>query len=202
MVLVSYRLDNYISILQTKLSYREGHEARRIGLEAMPLDQHIEGGHGEREPRLKILPHTVHPLLEMADKRQHGEHRLDEHTVLPLPALAQFEVGRIALGGMEGRITQDNHPLFNLANEPLKRVIGDIGCVTCPPHNQPPLIEQQTEFAANNPAMIREAFAANLLRAAAFAHGVDELNAIRVDDAEHGRGGQESPHPVLMRLQK
>jgi len=91
MVLVSYRLDNYISILQTKLSDREGHEARRIGLEAMPLDQHIEGGHGEREPRLKILPHAVHPLLAMADKRQHGEHRLDEHTVLPLAALTQFE---------------------------------------------------------------------------------------------------------------
>jgi hypothetical protein len=41
MVLVSYSLDNYVSILQTKLSNRKGHEARRIGLEAMPLDQHI-----------------------------------------------------------------------------------------------------------------------------------------------------------------
>src|SRR5712671_1066929 len=107
MVLVSDRLSNYISILQTKLSYREGHEARRIGLEAMPLDQHIEGGHGEREPRVKILPHAVHPLLAMADQRQHGEHRLDEQTVLPLAALTQCEVGRIALGGMEAGITED-----------------------------------------------------------------------------------------------
>ena len=31
MVLVSYRLDNHISILQTKFSAREGHEARRVG---------------------------------------------------------------------------------------------------------------------------------------------------------------------------
>src|SRR5712692_8310320 len=92
MVLVSYRLDNYISILQTKLSDREGHEARRIGLEAVPLDEHIEGGHGEREPRLKILPHAVHDPLEMADHGQHGEHGLHEHTVLPLAALTQFEV--------------------------------------------------------------------------------------------------------------
>ena len=60
MVLVSYRLDNYISTLQTKLSYREGHEPRRVGLEAMPLDQHIEGGHGERQARLKIRPPAVH----------------------------------------------------------------------------------------------------------------------------------------------
>ncbi len=74
----------------------------------MPLDEHIEGGHGEREPRLKIGPHTVHDPLEMTDQRQHGEHGLDEHTVFPLAALTQFEVGRIALGGMEGGITQDN----------------------------------------------------------------------------------------------
>jgi hypothetical protein len=32
MVLVSYKPDNYIGILQTKSSDREGHEARRIGL--------------------------------------------------------------------------------------------------------------------------------------------------------------------------
>src|SRR6266436_878064 len=31
MVLVSYKLDNHVGLLQTKLSYREGHEARRIG---------------------------------------------------------------------------------------------------------------------------------------------------------------------------
>jgi len=66
MVLVSYRLDNYVSILQTKFSDREGHEARRVGLEAMPLDQHIEGGHGEREARLEIRPAPMHHLFQMA----------------------------------------------------------------------------------------------------------------------------------------
>src|SRR4030095_9488936 len=30
----------------------------------MPLDEHIEGGHGERGPRLKIGPHTVHHLFK------------------------------------------------------------------------------------------------------------------------------------------
>src|SRR5467141_794577 len=66
MVLVSYRLDNYTSILQTKFSDREGHEARRVGLEAMPLDQHIEGRHGERQARLKIRLTPMHHLLHMA----------------------------------------------------------------------------------------------------------------------------------------
>src|SRR5229473_3654790 len=120
MVLVSYRLDNYISILQTKLSDREGHEARRIGLEAMPLDEHIEGGHGEREACLKIRPAPMHHLFKMADERQHREHRLHQHAVLPRAALTQFEVGGITLRRMETGVTQDNHAPVDLANEPLK----------------------------------------------------------------------------------
>src|SRR5712691_9909798 len=47
--------------------------------------------------------------------------------------------------------------------------------------------------------MVGEAFAADLLGAAAFAHRVDQLDAIRVDDPEHGRGSQEDLRPVLMR---
>jgi hypothetical protein len=92
--------------------------------------------------------------------------------------------------------------VFALRKSALKRVIRDIGRGTGPPHDQPPLIEQQTQFAADNPAMIREAFAADLLRAATLAHGVDELDAIRVDNAEHGRRGQENLRPVLMGLQE
>ena len=64
--------------------------------------QHIEGGHGEREPGVKICPDPVHDLFAMADERQHRQHRLDEHTVLPLAALTQFEVAGIPLRGMEG----------------------------------------------------------------------------------------------------
>src|SRR5262247_2293253 len=94
MVLVTYRLDNPISILQTKLRDREGHEARRIGLEAVPLDQHIEGGHGERQARLKIGPAPMHHLLQMTHEREHRQHRLHQHPVLPLPALTQFQVAQ------------------------------------------------------------------------------------------------------------
>src|SRR5499426_2420476 len=98
----------------------------------------------------------------MADQRQHGEDRLDEHAVLPRAALTEFEVGGVALGGMETGITQDNHPPINLLNQPLKGVIRDIGCITGLPHDYPPLIEQQTECAPDNPAMVRHAFTADL----------------------------------------
>src|SRR5207302_158325 len=70
MVLVSYKLNNKISILQTKLSNRERHEARHVGEEAMPLDQHIEGGHGEREAGVEIRPASVHDFLKVAHDGQ------------------------------------------------------------------------------------------------------------------------------------
>src|SRR5499433_3273925 len=116
MVLVSDKPSNAIGILQTKLSDRERHETRRIGVEAMPLDEHIEGGHGERQTRLKILPASMHHLFEMADECQHREHRLHQHAVLPLAALTQFEIAGIALRGMEAGVAQDNHLVFALAN--------------------------------------------------------------------------------------
>ena len=56
MVLVSDKPSNDIGSLQTKLGNRQGHETRRVGLEAMPLDQDIEGSHGEREPGVEIRP--------------------------------------------------------------------------------------------------------------------------------------------------
>src|SRR5262249_38226350 len=202
MVLVSYIPYSYISTLQTKLSHREGHKARRGGLETMPLDQHIEGRHGERQACLKIRPAPMHHLFQMADQRQHREHRLHQPPVLPLTALTQFEIARIPLCRMEAGITQDDHALFKLPNQPLKRVICNIGGITRPPHDQPPLIQQETQFPTHNPAMIREAFAANLLGAPAFAHGMNQLDSICVDDPEHGWGSQESPGPVLMGLQE
>jgi hypothetical protein len=106
MVLVSYIPDSYISILQTKFSYREGHEARRVGLEAMPLGQDIEGGHGEREPGVEIRPSPVHDLFEMADERQHRQDRLHEDAIFPRAALTEFEISGIAFRRMEGGITQ------------------------------------------------------------------------------------------------
>src|SRR5215467_10847999 len=120
MVLVSDKPSNAIGILQTKLSDRERHETRHVGLEAMPLDEDIVGRHGKRQARLKIGPAPVHDLFEMADERPHREHRLHQHPVLPLPPLTQFELGGIALCSMEAGITQDNHPFFELPHQPLK----------------------------------------------------------------------------------
>ena len=94
MVLVSDKPSNDIDILQTKLSDRERHETRRVGLEAMPLDEHIEGRHGEGQARLQIGPAPVHDLVEMADERvlsQITENRkVDPHK----PLIFQYTIFR------------------------------------------------------------------------------------------------------------
>jgi hypothetical protein len=188
-----------MSILQTKLRHCKRHEASRVGLSTMPLDQYIAGGHGAREPRLTSLPHARHPLLARADKRAQREPRLHQPPVLPRAALTHFAVGRIALRGMEARLTQDEHLFFAWANQPLQGVIGAMGRGTRPPHDQPPRMEPQTALAPAHPAMIGEALAAERLRAAALAPGVDQRDAVGVDDAEPGRRGQEDRRPGLRR---
>src|SRR5262250_3006943 len=50
--------------------------------------------------------------------------------------------------------------------------------------------------------MVGQAFAANLPRAAAFAHGVDQFDAVGVNDPEHRRRSQESLRPILMRREE
>src|ERR1700704_1535918 len=75
------------------------------------------------------------PLLQMADECQHREHRLHEHTILPLAPLTQFEIRGIALGRMEAGITQDNHLLLKWPNQPLKGLVCDLGGITRPPHD-------------------------------------------------------------------
>ena len=137
MVLVSDKPSNDIGILQTKLSDRERHETRRVGLEAMPLNKHIEGRHGEGQARLKIGPAPGHDLFAMADERQHREHRLDEHPVRPRAALTQCEVGGVAFRGMKAGVAQDKQALFNLPHQPLQGVIRDRRGGTRPPTTSP-----------------------------------------------------------------
>jgi hypothetical protein len=54
-----------MSRLQTKRSDREGHEARRMGLAAMPLDEHLQSRQSEREAGVEGRSDPVHNLLNM-----------------------------------------------------------------------------------------------------------------------------------------
>jgi hypothetical protein len=75
-------------------------------------------------------------------------------------------IAHVRVCGGAGRVT---------VGSTRKGVVRGIGRGTRPPHDQPPLIEEQTEFAPNNPAMVGQAFAPDLPRAAPLAHGMDQL---------------------------
>ncbi len=109
-------------------------------------------------------------LFEVADHCQHGENCLNHHPVVPLSPWTNLQVCGVACFGMKLTVCQDNHPLLKLTNQRLKGGVMDIGSRTVPSTYQAPLIEQQAEFTADNPTMIRLALFANLSGAATFSN--------------------------------
>ena len=164
----------------------------------MPLHQHVKRGHGACQTRLEILPDAVHDLLEVADQREPRQDGLDEPTIMPLPARAQFQVGGIPLGGMAGEITQDAPVLLKWPHERLKGRVMHSGGVTRPGHNQAALVQPPAQLAAHHPAVIREPLPPDLPEAAAFPYRMEPLDPVGVNDAQPGGSRQEALRPVLM----
>src|SRR5512135_2396787 len=77
-----------------------------------------------------------------------------------------------------------------------------IGRVTTPIDDQTELVQDKAELAADDPAMVRFAFLADLARAASFAHRMQQLNAVRVSYAQQGRLDHKAVGPGLMRLEQ
>src|SRR6266516_1868764 len=117
MVLVYYR---------PKLAMERGTKPDALGTRPYHCTNTLKAAIVKARRAWKDAQTRCHHLLEVADQRQHREHRLYQHTILPLPTLAQFEVRRIPLRGMEAGITQDDHASVDLPNQPLKRVIPQV----------------------------------------------------------------------------
>src|SRR5262245_8611225 len=134
-------------------------------------------------------------FLEMTHPRQHRQDRLYQHPGIPEAAVTELEVGRVSFFGMEGGITQDNHLTIESFNQRMESRVRGIGTGTVPGHDQAPLIQQQTELTADNPAMVGFPFAANLLSTPPFPHGVEQFNAIAVHYPQDRRSRQELVGP-------
>ena len=63
---------------------------------------------------------------------------------------------------MEVGVGQHDHLILELLDERTERGVVDIGGVTVPLDDQPPLIQDQTELPSDNPPMVRLAFLADL----------------------------------------
>jgi len=200
MVLVSYILYSSVRILHTACSSREGHEARRVGLSTMPLDQHIAGRHGARQACLTIRPAPMQHLCAMADQPQHRAPRLDEQTVLPRAALTPLQGAGSPRRGLEAGGAHDHQALCALPHPPLPGVVGAMGRGPRPGDEHPPLLEPETQCTPTNPAVMGAACAAARLGPPACAHGVAQRHPLRLQAPQDRRGGQEGRGPVLRRL--
>ena len=119
----------------------------------------------------------MHHFLEMTDQGQHRQDRFDNHPVIPLTAPAEFEIGRLPIGLHEAIIRQDDHELGLPLNQVLKTApVVHIGCITRPIDNQAEMVQDKTQFAADNPAPVRHPFASDLLRTAPLAARMNQFD--------------------------
>ena len=93
------------SLSQAKLRQREMNDPLSIRFEPVPLDEEIKGGQRKGQPGLECRPGPMRDFFQMTDTTQHREHALHQHPGIPQTPITQFEIGRIALFGMECRIT-------------------------------------------------------------------------------------------------
>ena len=70
-------------------------------------------------------------------------------------------------------IRQDNHLVIKLSNQRVKMRVVDVGGGAVPGTHQAPLVQDETEFATDNPPMIALPLLADLGGAAPFPHGMD-----------------------------
>ncbi len=149
----------------------------------------------------------------MTNLREHGESGLDEHAVVPGAARADLQVGRVALLAPERRIGEDDHALGEAGDERVESAVVDVGGVRAPGAavvdvggvrapgaDESPLVEDDAELAADDPAVVGHAFAPDAREAAVplFAVGMGQLHAIAVGHAEDGWLRQEARGPVLV----
>jgi hypothetical protein len=134
-------------------------EPARIWVEPVPLDKEIEGGQRKVEPRLKRGPGSMGHFLQMTDPAYYREHGFDQHPGIPQATSTEFQIGWISNPGMEGRITEYNHFVFEGFDQRMKSRDGRIGAGTIPRHDQPQIIQEYAELPPDNPAMIRFPFA-------------------------------------------
>src|ERR671937_738379 len=80
--------------------------------------------------------------------------------------------------GIGGRVRPESVATFARNTQMWKMRVVDVGCRAVPGTNQPPLIQDETQFAPHNPPMIALPFFAHLRRAAPFPHRVDQLDPI------------------------
>ncbi len=101
-------------------------------------------------------------------------------------------------------VGEDEYLVSNRINRVLEDVaIVNISRIHIPTDDQTDVIEQQTQFTADNPAFVgQQALLANLLGASSFPSGMNQFDAIAVNDTNQVGGNHETFNPVAMRVKQ
>ena len=188
--------------LQSNIGDGKLHESLGVRLEPMPLDHQVEGRHCEGQSGPEIVPDSMGYLLQMPYLGQHREYRLHQHPLVPLAPVAQFQVGWISRLSMETQVSEDHHLFIKLGYQWVEVGIMNIGRSAIPGSDHTQVIEDQAQLAANDPAVIGLAFPANLARATTLPSGVDQFNAVAIDDPQQSGSCQEGIRPILVLAQQ
>ncbi len=137
-------------------------------------------------------------FLERTDHRHQRQRGLYQHALVPSAAWAQLEIAGDPAGRIEAGIGQDDAGALQGLYQGQKSLVMDIGRVPRPGDHLAGIIDQPTQLHPNDPAPVGLAFLADLVWAASFPDGVDQLNPITVDDGEECRVGQKPVAPALM----
>jgi hypothetical protein len=87
-----------------------------------PLCQEIEHRPDPRHLGAALGPHTMVPLLAVADGGAHRQHRFHHHPCVPGPARTDLQGGGIPSLGMESGVCEDDHEVVTLGQQGCKCV--------------------------------------------------------------------------------
>src|SRR5437764_951690 len=155
------------------------------------FEQTIEHGGSIAKACRQILFDPMKDLLEMIDDGDDAEHTLDDHALIALAMLAKAPVDRLVPAFAEAQVAEHFGLLGPSFANLLEVLVVRVSSSPSPVNNLPLGRNQPAEFDADNPAMIADAFLANLCGTAPFPDGVNQFNAVAINHTFFLRSDQE-----------
>ena len=174
-----------------------------IKIQTVPLLEQIEKRDRKGEPHLEIRPNSLAQMFQFTDLRQERKDGFDQHPVVPLAAPADFQVFRLIDRASKSGVCQNDHFVGHSLDERQKCLIGNVRRFYLPVGDQSEFIGQKAKLAADNPFPRGETFFADPPSPGLmiFSDRMTQLDAVRIDDAEQSRFGEESFGQTAMRFQ-
>jgi hypothetical protein len=146
------------------------------------LHQEVEHGHREGQPTAEGCPCPMTELLEPTHGRQHRQHGFHHHALVPGAAFAGFHIGGVTRLGVEARISQNNHLVFKLSNQPVKGGVRHMRGGIIPRDDQSPLVDDVGELRPDDPAVVRYPFRPDLPVGPVFTLRMAQFDAVTISD--------------------